>query len=115
MKSNNSPGQITYTIDNNSVVWLEAEWSNDSASVEQFATLLYEIHSGELLEGTLRFLKEECVEQGSQKVYQQILVAMDRMFLSNGNASEEADVDDNAKNTPVVSPTEVALNYLSMF
>jgi uncharacterized protein (DUF927 family) len=113
MKSNSPPGQINYIIDDNHVVWMEASWLDDQASIEKFATLLYEIHSGELLEDTLRFLKEECNKQGSQKLYQKILVTMNKMFLPDDALEEVA--ENSEKDTPVVSPTEVALNYLSMF
>ena len=44
MKSNSPPGQINYIIDDNHVVWMEASWLDDQASIEKFATLLYEIH-----------------------------------------------------------------------
>lgn len=114
MKPNNSTGEISYTVDSDQIIWMEASWDNSSESVERFAHLLYEIHSGDLLEDTLRFLKAECSKQGTLKVYQKILIALDKMFLSD-DMLEEAVVDNSAEDTPVVSPTEVALNYLSMF
>ena len=114
MKPNNPAGAISYSVDDDQIIWMEASWNNDPGSVEKFANLLYEIHSGELLEDTLRFLKAECVKQGTLKVYQKILIALDKMFLSD-DLLEEAAVDNRAEDAPVVSPTEVALNYLSMF
>jgi hypothetical protein len=115
MKPSNPAGEITYSIDDDQMVWIEASWTNNQQSVESFALLLHQMHSGELLEDTLRFLKSECAKEGSQNVYKKILITMDKMFAIDDDALAKVASSNDSKEIPVVSPTEIALNYLSMF
>ena len=51
MKKPKIIGSIKYTVDEDRINWMDADWENNN--VEDFATLMYEVHSGGILEDTL--------------------------------------------------------------
>ena len=110
MKKPKIIGSIKYTVDEDRIIWMEADWENNN--VEDFATLMYEVHSWGILEDTLEYIRNECESQGAKDEYKRLLLTMDKLFFPNKSAFDEVIEKQEA---PVVAPTQVALNYLSMF
>ena len=91
---------INYLVDIDDIIWMEAGWDSDDESIDSFAYLLYEIHSGKLMADSIEFIKSQCSTAEQKQQYRKLLVRLNDLFF----ADEEELV---RTEKPVVSPTQV--------
>ena len=107
-KVKNQTAFLTYMADENGTIWLEAGWSPDDKSITQFAQMMYELHSGQLMGNTLEFIQEQCVSEEQEKEYRKILVQLNEFFFNTEHLNDLPFIEDHK---PVVKPTQVFPQY----
>jgi hypothetical protein len=91
---------INYLVDIDDIIWMEAGWDSDDESIDSFAYLLYEIHSGKLMTDSIEFIKSQCSTIEQKEQYRKLLVKLNDLFF----VEDEEFVHTEG---PVVSPTQV--------
>lgn len=107
-KIENQTAFVTYMVDDSGTVWLEAGWSPDDKSIEQFSQMMYELHSGQLMANTLEFINGQCTSEVQQTEYRKILVKLNEFFFNIEDSEGLLPTEDHK---PVVKPTQVFPQY----
>ena len=107
-KIKNQTAFVTYMVDDDGTIWLEAGWSPDDKSIEQFSQMMYELHSGQLMANTLEFIHEQCTSEDQQAEYRSILVKLNEFFFNTEDSDSFLSTEDHK---PVVKPTQVFPQY----
>tara|TARA_B100000029_G_scaffold495935_1_gene561554 strand:- start:3345 stop:3683 length:339 start_codon:yes stop_codon:yes gene_type:complete len=102
----NQIAYVSYAVDSSGTIWLEAGWGDDKA-LQEFSRMMYELHSGQLLESTLEFIREQCVTDEKKLEYREIVIKMNDLFFDK----EDTDLPSIKDSRPVVKPTQVFPQY----
>jgi len=98
---------INYLVDADGIVWMEAGWDSDDETIDNFARLLYELHSGQLMADSVEFIKSQCETPQEKRQYRKLLVKLNDLFFAEPGEEQALAQSDR----PVVPPTQVFPQY----
>ncbi len=112
----NTVAYIKYLIGTDGFVYIDFEWDDkkDKMANESFAELFFEVHSGQLLDNSVDFIREECLKRGDKEEFSRFIKNLivfqqenlQPMMESMGiNLEEEVD-------KVVVKPTDIGERVL---
>jgi len=108
-KKKKSAAALTFEVDEEGTIWIDASWNEKAGSHLVFADLAYKVMYSHLVEETLTFLKDECLREDMEAhfwevfEYMSALEKVDGLNLTNDVVEPEAEADE-----VVVKPTEIA-------
>jgi hypothetical protein len=70
------PATIAFTVDNDGNIFVDGSWKTEAHTTApfMFAELLTKVSGGDMFLDTLVFLKEFCIENEAEELYDQLLV-----------------------------------------
>ncbi len=70
------PATIAFTVDNDGNIFVDGSWNTEAhvTAPFMFAELLTKVSGGDMFLDTLVFLKEFCIENEAEELYDQLLV-----------------------------------------
>ena len=70
------PATIAFTVDNDGNIFVDGSWNTEAHTTApfMFAELLTKVSGGDMFLDTLVFLKEFCIENEAEELYDQLLV-----------------------------------------
>ena len=71
----NTVAYIKYLIGTDGFVYIDFEWDDkkDKMANESFAELFFEVHSGQLLDNSVDFIREECLKRGDKEEFSRFI------------------------------------------
>ncbi|MAH50806.1 hypothetical protein CMI37_33620 [Candidatus Pacearchaeota archaeon] len=71
----NTVAYIKYLIGADGFVYIDFGWDDkkDKMANESFAELFFEVHSGQLLDNSVDFIREECLKRGDKEEFSRFI------------------------------------------
>ena len=109
----NTVAYVKYLFGTDGFVYIDFGWDNDKDRManEAFSELFFQIHSGQLLDNSIDFIKQECLGRGDKEgftIFIKNLIALqqERLYtIPEMNTEEE-------KDEVVVKPTDIGERVL---
>jgi hypothetical protein len=103
---------IKYIFGVDGFVYIDFGWSNskDRLANEAFSELFFKVHNGYLLENSIDFIKEECLERGDEKEFATFVKNL--IQLQEEGLGSTIEINPKKEDKVVVKPTDIGESVL---
>ena len=101
-------GEVSYKVDGRGDIYIICEWAK-SSDIPAFSELLWMVSNGGLLDETLEFIKEACLENDDEEQYIALLYSINTIMKTH---LENFDNKKEDKSDPLIKPTQVMTQTL---